>query len=294
MRPPNLLTRAQTEALERIVRLGHLHYSRAAVGCSIRPRLWPLLVGPTGSGKSFLAREAAHQLDAVYKRVSYGDWIVQGSRHVSTFYSIIQEAMTFPRLVVHIDELDKLPVGNVDEWARAVGTEVWGLLDGELPIRRFITDPELKLSKEESIAIASGALAEKLFIVGSGTWQVHFDSAKSTRSLGFGGGADALSDPGAHVVSTLETMRGVASELLARFDGTLLFLEPPAIDEALEILQHLGALDFAGEQTFDVRAQLGRLLPRQGFRALESVLTELLLLGWVPQTGRFEQRQPRF
>jgi hypothetical protein len=294
MRPPTHLTRAQHHALERIVRLGHLHFSRVATGCSIRPRLWPLLVGPTGSGKSFIAREAAHQLDAVYKRVSYGDWVVQGSRQVSTCYTIIHEALTFPRLLLHIDELDKLPVGNVEDWSRAVGTEVWGLLDGELPIRRFLGDPELKLSKEESLALASGGLMEKLFIVGSGTWQLHFDAAKTPRSLGFGGGDSSPKDAGAHVVSSLESVRGVASELLARFDGTLLFLEPPDIDEALQILHHVGALDYARQHARDPRAQLERLLPRQGFRALESVLTELLLHGWVPQQRRSGEPQPQF
>ncbi len=71
MRHSPLLTHAQCQAVERIVRLGSLYYSGLAAGCRIKPRLWPLMVGPTGSGKSFLAREAAHLLDAAYKRISY-------------------------------------------------------------------------------------------------------------------------------------------------------------------------------------------------------------------------------
>lgn len=293
MRNPPLLTNAQCQAVERIVRLGSLHYSGVASGCLIKPRLWPLMVGPTGSGKSFLAREAAHHLDAVYKRISYGDWIVQGSRQVSTLYSIIHEALTFPRLVVHIDELDKLPVGNVEDWSRAVGTELWSLLDGELPVRRFVGDPEMKLKPQEVMLISSGKLVSQIFIIGSGTWQNAYDAVKVGRSLGFSG-KSANSNAEAHVISSLESTRGVASELLARFNGTLLFLEPPGVDESVAILERLGALEFARQSQIDARSQLMHLLPRQGFRALESVLTELLLLGWIPQPQRSEEQKLLF
>lgn len=293
MRHSPLLTHAQCQAVERIVRLGSLYYSGLAAGCRIKPRLWPLMVGPTGSGKSFLAREAAHLLDAAYKRISYGDWVVQGSRQVSTLYSIINEALMYQRLVVHIDELDKLPVGNVEDWSRAVGTELWGLLDGELPVRRFVGDPEMKLKPQEAMALSSGKLMTQIFIVGSGTWQNSYDEAKAGRLLGFKGTA-AGANAEAHVISSLESTRGVASELLARFNGTLLFLEPPGADEALAILEQLGALAFAQESQIDARAQLIHLLPRQGFRALESVLTELLLLGWNPRPQRSEEQKLLF
>jgi len=284
MEPSLLLTQSQTAALERMRQLGELHFADVSASLPVRPRLWPLLVGPTGAGKSFLVRQAATRLGASYLPVSYGGWIVQGARQVSTPYTIIHTALDCPRLVVHLDELDKMPVGVVGDWAQAVANEVWALLDGQLPTARFAHDPELKdvLNDRERAALLQRGVMPKVFLVGSGTWQSTFDEAGSAaRGLGFGRTVSQTM-PSEHVVGALEAVRGPSSELLARFDGKLLFIGPPSLSEAEDILAKLGLVSFAVGIGLNVRGELARLLPRQGFRAVESVLTEALLRGWRP------------
>lgn len=288
MKPTPHLTRSQANALDRIVRLGVLNYSGIATQLAVSPRLWPLLAGPTGAGKSFLVRSAAEQLGASYLRVAYGDWIVQGARQPSTMSAVISAALTCPRLVIHLDELDKMPIGRGGEWAQAVMNDIWALLDGQLPVEKFAAEADGKtpLSDREKRVLEANEIMDAVFIVGSGTWQSLFDGVER-QQMGFAAIPQRRSaDAGRLVLSTLEAVRGPSSELLARFDGTLLFVAPPTLDEAVAIVERLGALQFAQRHQFDVQGELQRLLPRQGFRAIESVLTELLLRGWWPVAAR--------
>lgn len=280
-----MLTASQRQALDRIVRLGVLHYSGVAKHLPVSPRLWPLLAGPTGAGKSFLVRSAAKQLEASYLHVAYGDWIVQGARQPSTMNAVISAALACPRLVIHLDELDKMPVGRGGEWAQAVVNDIWALLDGQLPVERFAADAEGKapLSEREKDILLAHDTMNTVFIVGSGTWQNLFDRTER-REMGFARlPQESIGDVGRQVVASLEAVRGPSSELLARFDGTLLFVAPPSQAEAMAILEQLGVLGFAQRHQFEVSAELQRLLPRQGFRAIESVLTEAMLRGWSPK-----------
>jgi hypothetical protein len=235
------------------------------------------------------------QLGAAYLRVSYGGWIVQGARQVSTPYTIIHATLDATRLVVHLDELDKMPIGTVGDWAQGVANEVWALLDGQLPIERFARDPELRevLNDRERAALIKRGVMEKVFLVGSGTWQTAFDEAgAASRELGFGRGA-VRKPAEEHVIETLEAVRGPSSELLARFDGKLLFIGPPSLEEAERILDGLGLLGFLATAGIDAKAELARLLPRQGFRAVESIVTESLLRGWRPRSAPTTERDTK-
>ena len=292
MEPFRPLTRSQAHALDRIRRLGELHFCGVASQLPVRPRLWPLLVGPTGAGKSFLARTAAARLGAHYLPLSFGGWIAMGARQVATAYTILHTALDCPRLVVHLDELDKLPVGRVGDWAQAVANEVWALLDGQLPVERFANDPELRavLHDEERERLLREGVMHRLFLVGSGTWQSTYDESVAPPPAvitGFGRQSDGgtkMDDACEIVVRALESVRGPSSELLARFDARMLYIAPPTQDEALMIVRRLGLLDsssYAGAG--EVASELARLLPRQGFRAIESVVTEALLRGWRPE-----------
>lgn len=293
------LTESQRVAFERMLRLGRLYYSGVPLRCCIRARLWPLMVGPTGSGKSYLARRLANSIGAQYLRLSYGDWVVQGAKLPPTLYHIIWAALGASRVVVHLDELDKMPIDSAQDWARSVANEIWGLLDGALPIARMLQDPDIRvaLSAENMQELSSGTIARKIFIVGSGTWQSAFDEAVTQRSsIGFAcdsAGPKSIGTAAREVVSKLESMRGPASELLARFDGEVLFISPPSLGEALRMVSFVGALEYGQRMDVDVEGRLKRLLPRQGFRAIESVVTWLMLMGWRPKVAPEELSAPK-
>lgn len=283
------LTEDQARVLERITALGTLYFKGSARGCGIEPRLWPLIVGPTGCGKTHLSRLLAEQLGAHYLRLSYGDWIVQGARGTCTFFSILAAALRHPRLVIHLDELDKLPVRGEQEWARAAANEIWALLDLDLPVTRFVSDAAVREQNppEALQRLADTPMRGRLFMVGSGTWQDLFDAATNSprATLGFGGagrGAARTADYDA-ALQRVVTTHGPMAELLARFDGAVQLIRPPTLPEALALLERIGARDYARRIHYDEVRVLRELLPRQGFRALQSVATELLLRGWNPR-----------
>lgn len=225
------LTDDQLAVLRRLKDLAVLYFNGVAQGCEIEPRLWPLVVGPTGCGKSFLARQLAHYLGAHYLRISYGDWIVQGARATCTHFMILDAAARHSRVVVHLDELDKLPARGEQEWGRAVVNEVWALLDLEVPVARFAADAT---AREQHSANALGALVAnkgrgRIFIVGSGTWQDLFDHACAAKSsMGFGIAVPAAPDFQAALHRVTAT-GGPMAELLARFDGTVQLIRPPTL-----------------------------------------------------------------
>lgn len=279
------LTHDQVSVLERIKDLAVLYFNDVAQGCAIEPRLWPLIVGPTGCGKSFLARQLARYMGAHYLHITYGDWIVQGARSTCTQFSILDAALRHPRVVVHLDELDKLPARGEQEWARAVVNEIWATLDLEFPVARFAADAS---AREQHSAEALRALCAtqgrgRIFIVGSGTWQDLFDQACTTKSaVGFG--ATARATPDFHsALARVTATGGPMAELLARFDGAVQMIRPPTLPEALSLLERIGARDYARQISYDEVLTLQTLMPRQGFRALQSVVTELMLRGWKPR-----------
>ena len=279
-----LITQVQTAAAERMEKLGQLYFSGVANDSPLKPRFWPLLTGPTGSGKNHLARVVAGRLGARYVRLSFGDWIAQGSRQVSTLYGIINTALGGGRIVLHLDELDKLPLELPQEWSRAVTNEIWSVLDGELPLERFAEDPGLKevIDARARRELARTDFFARIFIIGSGTWQSIYDDAKQPdKIIGFSSRSGGL-PPRRSMLQTLGETRGIASELLARFDGEILFLSPPSVDEAIDILYGLGIVQFTAFSDINVPGILAELLPRQGFRALESVVTQALIAGWRP------------
>ena len=107
---PMVLTAAQSRALDAMVALGNLFFDGGAAGiCAIRPRLFPLLVGPTGAGKSWLVRQAVDQLGGNLLHLTFGNWLPLGTRHErSTQFTIIDSLLQFERVVLHVDELDKV------------------------------------------------------------------------------------------------------------------------------------------------------------------------------------------
>lgn len=281
--PP--LTEDQARVLQRITDLARLHFARATRGCVIQPRLWPLIVGPTGCGKSHLCRLLTQSVDAHYLRLSYGDWIVQGARSFCTLFRVLAAAVDHPHVVVHLDELDKLPVTSEQEWSRAVANEIWSLIDHELPLERFVTDPDVRSRhKDEALqTLQDHGVGARLFIVGSGTWQEIFDARLLKGQIGFGQGAveARVTDHRAALREVIAT-RGPMAELLARFDGAVQLIRPPSLPEALVLLERAGARAYAEHVHYDEVRVLVELLPRQGFRALQSVVTELMLRGWQP------------
>jgi len=220
-----LLTRSQEAALTQLLALARLNFSNPSYG-PVKLRTIPLILGPSGVGKTHLVRELAERLKLRVLKLSYGEWIIEAARHEpSTFRRIRQELDRGQSILLHIDELDKF-VFTTDPWSRALFGEVFGLLDrapgatshhavevgkGRLP---GWTDEQVQ------------QLASNVFIVTSGTWMSLFE-ARVRRPIGFWQGQE--SKGGIDLAALRSAVRNqgiIPAELLNRLNEDWLVLEP--------------------------------------------------------------------
>jgi len=273
----SMLTSSQRHVFETLVLYGEAFFAREFGALKIKPRLFPLIVGPTGAGKSFLVRNVAEQLDAHYFRLTFGDWLPRGVRADSggqTAFTIISTVLEESRVVLHIDELDKMREDYEHQWTRSVANDVWNVLDGILPVRDYYKARNQAPSPEQ-IRDTEALMREQLWIVGSGTWQSVFEE-NARRPLGFAKVDGGFRDT-SHVLEKIRAIKAIPEELLARFSSSLLLLQYPDSDaEKHALLEQSGILALA--------ARAGRPIHvsdldfnQGGMRRLESLATDLLL-----------------
>ena len=289
---PVALTRAQWDVYLALHDYASLHYGGSCDEGGLKPRLYPLIVGPTGAGKSMLVEKVARELGAAYFRITYGEWIPLGARDPAsaTLVRLGRLLAKNPRVVVHVDELDKWITGD-REWGRSISTDLWNLLDAKLPWEQIalvemmsMVDKELQSpekpaepTSEEAPELPSlSRRTEHMWIVGSGTWQSVFERRK-TRAIGFQpGAAPAGRQDTAQIIEAIRTSKILPTELTARFATDLLVMTYPTREETEHLLEVTGLNALAwdlgvGLSPDDVDYEVA------GMRALESLKTRLLL-----------------
>jgi len=165
------------------------HFNEGLAGVNLRPI--PLIVGPSGVGKTHAVRHWVRSKDLPLLHLNPGCWNVTGSRSGQFTLSTVQE---FVRTsdghgVIFFDELDKYSCLNSD-WSRAVQQELYAILDGRL-------DHLSAWGAEDAI------LLQRVFMVGAGTWQEEFKQKDKT---------DVLDD-----------QTSIPEELLYRFNRNVIF-----------------------------------------------------------------------
>jgi energy-coupling factor transporter ATP-binding protein EcfA2 len=266
-------TKSHRAASETLLAMGRLFYSGAQVLPSVKLRLQPLLIGPTGAGKSALVEHIARKLGADYMKLTRGDWIVTGGRGGrSTMYQIIDRVLGEDRLLVHLDELDKFTDLRGGDWSAAIGADLWNLLDGKFQIQGYLAETTFPDATKPTVLAVRMHIRAKLWIVGSGTWQEVFERARSGSTMGFQGSRKAeMVDLGVIARSGI-----IGAELLHRFHGDPIFVEYPTREETAEILESSGIARLA--------RKAGRPInpddidwTKGGMRLLETIATRLFL-----------------
>lgn len=264
------LTQSQMQAYRRISAMARAYFSRPDLPYKIEPRLMPLCIGPTGTGKTSLLRRIAKENKATFLRTSAGEWTPVGVRSVRPTLACILEALATSvsgSAVVLVDELDKVS-GNTDtNWARSVLNEIYATSDRSIPIASLLHgDNSLKLSV--SAEELRDRVERKLFLVAAGTWQALWSTSTT---MGFGGAVNTT----ARVVDTIATQKIVPIELLMRFTWPPVTLAYPDQAETMALFEKTGLTRLA--------ANLGVTLDptqhdwsRGGFRSIESIAGELL------------------
>jgi hypothetical protein len=267
-----LFTESQQAARNILLLMGRTFFSGVQIIPDLKLRLYPLLIGPTGVGKSQIVKTAANRLGAYYLRICRGDWNVVGSRAGRpTTYQVLDYVATYPRVLLHIDELDKFTDLQSGDWSAAISGNLWSMLDGVHPVAEYLRDVTFT-DKPAPTGEELEARIKNLWIVGSGTWQSVYKNSRAGSSIGFGRNSnDEKVGMEAIIASNL-----ISSELLNRFNNDVVFLEYPSLAETRRLLDGSGITKLA--------KQLGaRVEPesidwtRGGMRSLETVATRLAL-----------------
>lgn len=262
------LTRSQAAAHQRLKSMGALFFKTASCAGALRPRFMPLLLGPTGVGKSSLLKRIADELGAKFLRLSGGEWIPVGAKDSrATVLTILDLLAANNRVVVMIDELDKITSDTGTSWSRSVQNEMFAVLDRALPVDAYAKAERIP---EPLVDELRSKTVKGLFVCAAGTWQHLLDSPSRA---GFGVQEDQSHG---EIFARVLKDRVVPKELLMRFTLPPIVLEYPSQAETQQLYDDLGISRLA-------KAAGSALNPathdwtRGGMRSLENLSAELLI-----------------
>lgn len=215
VKPPFLMgsQQAATKTIQDYF-LGKQLQSQGDGSVRIAGRFQPLLIGPSGSGKSHVIRQTAKSLGVPFFHVNLSDWIVRGAYSKPyTLDTIAGFVRDHESGIILLDEVDKLRTDFVatQGWWQSIATETFALLDGTTVLSSLGWD-------EQTI---DGL--KKHLIVGAGAWQEVL--SENARTVGFGEQKLPL------LRERIEKSAQIPYEVLARFSPNPIEITMPTRDD---------------------------------------------------------------
>jgi SpoVK/Ycf46/Vps4 family AAA+-type ATPase len=267
----------QKEAFSQLCGLAKTALFTPTAHLPITPRSNVLIVGPSGSGKSFLARAVSEEINVPFLGLSVANWIVLGASEKGaekTWPAIVgwlSKSNTATGGIIFIDELHH---ANGDStWERFLRVEIFSLLDKRLPSNLRIVDDEDNEIQPAEIEKAQKRL-EKSVIVGGGAFQSIWNEKQSP--IGF-----RQTNREIQRVSLNSLSGHLPRELINRFRSKLVVLRPLDHHDyesmVRRVTEHLPEL----LQDAFFRTGMERIneacLQKQGSRFLEELLMDVLI-----------------
>lgn len=172
---------------------------------SVSPRLHRLIIGPSGTGKTHIARQVGDELGWPVLTINVSAWMILGCRETPTWNRIAEfykENDSSKNFLIILDELDK--VWGMDSWTRYLRVEIFSLMDGMLPVG---------VSDDISPRFIQKCLKNTL-VMGCGAFQDAFDEKPS---LGF-------NPQDAAPKSSHDLAKHIPREVVNRFDSEILVM----------------------------------------------------------------------
>ncbi|MBK1815729.1 ATP-binding protein [Luteolibacter yonseiensis] len=278
-----ILSPQQQHALKKLLPVARIATSGIRSGMSVLPRTHSLLIGPSGSGKSHLARRLGEQLGIPSLVINVAAWMIAGSRGDPWTISLIADWLD--RLpgagVLVLDEIDKLQ--SPSEWTRNVRLEIHDLLDGVLPVATKLPIESLPAesfpqgSGKDQKAELERTLRERVMIMGCGAWQSAWRG--NARTLGFNSSKELfLPEP----PTKEQILAEIDAELRQRFRDEIVLLSPMLPADYAHVAKDI-ARQIPQELIPAWNKEIGGVLRRAadgflGMRAIEELLLKAMLL----------------
>lgn len=212
-----LWSSGQEQAFAALLEMAEAFFATDWPESGLRPRLDPMLVGPSGVGKSHVVRAVGQKLELPILRLTFNEWLVNGAKETPhTLVRVHMFVESNKRGLIHIDELDKFKSAHRTDWSTSVHGELLLLLDRSLqqPTRGLLWTPFM-LAK----------LRKSFLIIGSGTWQTIW-SENAKPKIGFQN--KAIVAP-RMIQREIEKSGIIPTELYRRFNSELVII-PPATE----------------------------------------------------------------
>ncbi|HAP39906.1 MAG TPA: hypothetical protein DCQ94_09120 [Nitrospira sp.] len=250
------LTASQQVAFREIAALSEIYFAGGLEHAGVNLRIAPLVIGPSGVGKTHLVMSVGRALGLPIVRMTVSDWIIQAARQTPSALTVLQAKLKEnQKFILFIDELDKLSKSS-DGGAYTLfqQVEIYAVLD------RAVSYSGGQWGSEQD-----RQLRENVMIVGGGTWHDLW-TTKPQRSMGFGSAGAATDD----IANKIRQARIIPEELLNRFSDRWLLLRPYTAEDFQVIAERIGL----APEDFDPVAAAAS---GGNFRAVQNALTACVL-----------------
>ncbi|MBN2234539.1 MAG: AAA family ATPase [Opitutales bacterium] len=243
------LTKSQLRVYEELKSHLELYFSRDEgspswmPGCELNLNM--LLVSPTGSGKSGLIDELAGDTGCHLMRITRQCMVPVGaSDAIPTLQRIARRLQTEDRIMLHLDELDKYFTGVDSGWERSNLDLLYSMLERKIDWTAIKFDAG-DLKQKWTVDQFNEAFRNKVFIIGSGTWQIlHTSRDPGSRVVGFSSTSET-EDEGLVLMRRLKTEGGLPEEVARRFSLNVLRMDYPDLEDTDQMLKDLKIYDLA-------------------------------------------------
>lgn len=258
------LTATQQRVYDKLLQFAVVHTLGLQKVCGISTRPYPLIIGPSGAGKTHLVRRLASETKQPLYAINAQNWIVRGARSDAqiTTDQLCEFVHGNGTGIILIDEINKLNSHHVatSAWDASVISELIALLDMD----------------ERLDAMGFAGLRYKLtdfLIIGAAAFQDEWNNTRKT-AIGFVEEADCFEIEAFE--RAVRDQHLVPDELLYRFNDRILVVPPPRARDlaqritALRRELHLPALTKTGTMALALEAERSGKMMRwlEGYAAL--------------------------
>jgi hypothetical protein len=228
-----ILSPQQQRVVEELLPVAQIATDGSREGMAIMPRCHSLIVSPSGTGKSYIAREISRILKLPCLVLNVGSWVLISHKSEAWTWTHIVDwvANLQGGGVLVLDEIDKCAGGS--EWSNYLRLEIHDLLDSLIQIsvplpnkmNDFLLENPWSESPDQTTQQARGCLEkvlrERVMVIGCGAWQSAWRG--NSRQLGFSnGGTETIPDP----PSRAQILASIEPELRQRFRNSIILMHP--------------------------------------------------------------------